>query len=222
MTTYSDAWRAEVVALALSYGPGGDRRAGRETGIPARTIRNWVRLVRSGDERGEAIVSSDTREAVAERFWSVVSRGTARLEAALDDPKTPARDVARIVEVAAQQSALLTGGVTARTETVDGATAGSMDGRQWWENALGSPLSEEEVWFVRETFDGLEEWAHLALLRELRAARAEGRLPELVFPRARLIHVERLLLEPVAQLVPAPPDAPRLRLEAGTVVEVLR
>lgn len=183
MTTYSDAQRAEATALAISLGPSGDKQAARQYGIPARTIRRWVQLVRQGDQRGEAIMTAETREQVAERFWSVVSRGTERMVDALNDPKTPARDIARIVEVGFTSHSLMAGGPTARTETVQHSDDGQdADSLQWWDQAAGGPLSWGERGFVRESFDLGAYWLYREMVRELRASRREGREPVVVDP----------------------------------------
>lgn len=171
-THYPDARRAEVTALAIAYGPSGDKRAARESGIPARTIRRWVQLVRSGDARGEAIVSADTREAVAERFWSVVATGARRFDQALADPATPARDVNSIVDTAFRAHSLLTGGPTSRTATVHDEPDG--DGIAWLENAVG-PLSDDDKRELRDAIDS----ATARIVEEFIARRlAEPRIVE--------------------------------------------
>lgn len=193
MTTYSDARRAEATALAISLGPSGDKQAAKQFGIPARTIRRWVYLVKRGDQRGEAIVSAETREQVAERFWSVTSKGTERMLAALDDPTTPARDVARITEVAFTSHSLMAGGPTARTETVHRDGEGSQSVVDWFESVTGHPLSPDEKAWLADSIGHGESWLFEVITTELVLARQEGRQPVVIDPRG----------------LPWPPDKPR-------------
>lgn len=106
--TYTDAEKAEAVGLALTMGP---VKAARQLGIPHRNLSNWMR---SPDA---VVLRLESREQVAAKLWQGVVVGVDQVLAGLRDPNARLSDKARALEVLAQQHALLTGGVTERTET---------------------------------------------------------------------------------------------------------
>lgn len=110
--TYSQEERAEALGLALSLG---SVQAAKRTGIPRRSISNWL----AGKAHPEMLATMEpaSREQVASRLWEAVARGTEEVIRRMDDPKARLADVARSLEVVSQQHALLVGGVTRRSES---------------------------------------------------------------------------------------------------------
>lgn len=102
--------RAEAIGLGVSLGV---IEAAKRTGIPRRTISKWLQ------EPDALIVREQTREDVAAALWQVVSEGTAEARRRIKDPATRAGELAQLIKVAADQYALLTGGVTDRTESLN-------------------------------------------------------------------------------------------------------
>jgi hypothetical protein len=100
----------------------GVKEAGRRLGIPYRTISHW--MVR---EDSQAVISR-SREDVAARAWEVYSLAMDRALAALEDPKTPARDIARILEVTGRELALAEGRATENVATMDMTPQNPLDG----------------------------------------------------------------------------------------------
>lgn len=84
------------------------------TGIPRRSVTAILARVPVAE-----VVTATTREQVSARLWAVVSEGTEEAIRRIHDPKTKAGELAQIIRVAAEQHALLTGDVTARTATVE-------------------------------------------------------------------------------------------------------
>jgi hypothetical protein len=211
---WTDARRAEAVGLAHALG---DKEASKRTGIPARTIRRWLQLLHKGDERALAILDAPTREQVAAKLWEGVTVGTEAVVAGLSDPRSRLGDKARALEVLATQHSLLTGGVTSRTETTGSRITSPQSGTeadsiQWWEQAIGGPLSDAEKRVLRDAIDAVEEWMILSVVDELRAARAEGRDPVNLriphHPNANLTDVRPALLTDGQRLGSAP-ERPR-------------
>jgi hypothetical protein len=123
---YTDAERAEYEGLALSVGP---LEASKRTGVPKRTGYNWLKQIRSGDGVAARIIPADTREQVAGKLWQAVVEGTEQVLAGLRDPKARLGDKANALRIVAEQYALLTGGVTERTENLN-VNADWMQGSQ--------------------------------------------------------------------------------------------
>lgn len=106
--------RANAIGLALSIGAD---KAAAQTDIPRRTISSWLSGERTAPELEAAI--SRSRDDVAARLWEAVTVGTEQVLAGLRDPKARLGDKANALRIVAEQYALLTGGVTERTENVN-------------------------------------------------------------------------------------------------------
>ena len=113
---YSDAERAEAVALALSIGP---KAAAKRGTVPERTLYRWMAEVRTDDGRAARVIPVETRQEVAAALWEVVAAGTAEALRRIADPKTRAGELAQLLKVAAEQHALLAGGATSRNENIN-------------------------------------------------------------------------------------------------------
>lgn len=87
------------------------------TGIPRRSVTNIL-----GRTPVAKVVKSATVEQVSRALWEVVAAGTAEALRRIADPKTKAGELAQIIRVAAEQHALLNGGVTSRTEAIETPT----------------------------------------------------------------------------------------------------
>lgn len=114
MTHWTPEQRADAIGRALATS---SKTAAAQTGIPRRTISSWLARERHAPEIEALIV--DSREHVAAKLWEAVTVGTEQVLAGLRDPKARLGDKARALEVVASQYALLTGGVTARTESAN-------------------------------------------------------------------------------------------------------
>lgn len=140
---YTDAEKAEAVALAMTIG---SKPAAAQLGIPRRTVSSWLQKPPVGLQ-----VMATGRD-VAESFWRVVDEGTKAMLARIHDPKTKAGELATIVKTAVDSHALLTGGVTSRTASVnvnvDGADALSAEDRDQvsdWYHSLADPTLEDQI-----------------------------------------------------------------------------
>jgi len=130
--------RAEWAGLAAAMGPA---RAADRLGIPRSTVRAWR------DLPALRPVVEQTRTQVAEKLWNGVALGVDEVLRGLQDPKTRLGDKARALEVLAQQHALLTGGVTARTESanLNVTTTGSVNHAQLEEERRALEVMEHLV-----------------------------------------------------------------------------
>ena len=99
---YSEAERAEAVALALVVGP---NVAADRLGIPRRTVAAW----RSGERHRPEVqaVILESRQALAERMREIVSVASEQVLAGLRDPKQRLGDRVRALEVALEAARLL-------------------------------------------------------------------------------------------------------------------
>ena len=99
---YSEAERAEAVALALVVGP---NVAADRLGIPRRTVAAW----RSGERHRPEVqaVILESRQALAERMREIVSVASEQVLAGLRDPKQRLSDRVRALEVALEAARLL-------------------------------------------------------------------------------------------------------------------
>lgn len=127
MPIHDPARKAEAIGLAMTLGA--DEAAAR-TGIPRRTISRWL----TREETPEPPAS------VVDRLWQAVEVGTDAVLAGLADPRSRLSDRARALEVASRAHALLTGGLTSRSEIVardpDSAAVDDLiDGLSWEEKA---------------------------------------------------------------------------------------
>lgn len=133
LRTYSEAERAEAVALSLTIGA--DAAATR-LGIPRRNISRWRRT----PSPAVAGVIESSAQDVAAKLWEVVDAGATEALRRIRDPETRAGELAQLLKVAAEQHALLTGDVTARTET-----------------RTRPALSDDEQRQLREFLDSIEQ-----------------------------------------------------------------
>lgn len=101
--------RANAVGIALVSGP---VKAGEVTGIPHRTISDWMAAPEFAELRLRA------REDVAALFWAAVQEGVEAVRAGLNGDE-PLRDKAAALGVLYDRYALLSGQATSRTEHRD-------------------------------------------------------------------------------------------------------
>ncbi len=111
--TYTTAERTEAVALALAVGP---VKAAKQLNIPRRTVAYWCA---GHGPSPVAIIREQTRDEIARKLWDGVSRALDAVIAGLDDPKARLSDKAHALQVLSERHALLSGGVTARTESAN-------------------------------------------------------------------------------------------------------
>ena len=110
--SYTEAERAAAVGRALAIGT---KKAAAVLDIPRRTLSSWLQRPTAAVQ---AAIAS-TRTDVAASFWAVVDAGTKAMLAKIGDPKTRAGELAAIVKTAVESHALLTGGATSRTASVN-------------------------------------------------------------------------------------------------------
>jgi hypothetical protein len=108
---YTEAQKAEAVGLAIAIG---DKAAGERTGIPRRTVSYWRSRPDSAPLLNAAIV--ETSQDVAARLWRAVEVGTDQVLSGLQDPKARLGEKAKALEIVQHAHALLTGGVTGRSQ----------------------------------------------------------------------------------------------------------
>lgn len=102
--------RAKVVGLALVKGV---PKAAKATGIPMRTIRDYMK------DPEFAKLRLSAREDVAEEMWATIQVGLAEVYEGLRKPGERLRDKADALFGLMNQHALYTGQATTRTETRD-------------------------------------------------------------------------------------------------------
>ncbi|HET6477319.1 MAG TPA: hypothetical protein VFH93_14745 [Thermoleophilia bacterium] len=102
---------------------------------------------------------------MVEELWAAYQEALASVRAGLTDPTTRLGDRAKALDVLGSKHALLSGGVTNRTEVIGGAGGQDMDA--WWTATLGSPLTEAEFQVVEAAI--ADTLAHV--LQDLRARR---------------------------------------------------
>ena len=107
---YSQTERAEAVAAATLTSA---EAAGEKLGIHPNTIRYWL------DKPEFVELRAKTRDEVAERLWAAVQLGVDEVAKGLRDPDASLRDKATATGILYDKYALLTGGVTARSEARD-------------------------------------------------------------------------------------------------------
>jgi phage-related minor tail protein len=151
MTHWTPDQRADAIGRALAVGAD---KASEATGIPRRTISSWLSRERPAPELDALILSS--RDDVAAKLWEAVTVGTEAVLTGLRDPKARLGDKANALRIVAEQYALLTGGVTARTESATLHVTQRSD------------LNDAEVRDLRDWLDQLDEQQSQALDRYLR------------------------------------------------------
>ena len=154
--TYSAETKAEAVGLALSIGI---RPAARRLGIPFRTIAHWC----EHPDAQAAILRS--RESVAARLWQAVDAGTAAVLEGLRDPKARLGDKANALRVVIEAHALVTGGPTARMESLNV----TLDARRDLEPSQAAALRDWIDTLLASSDDELRTWAAeggLAMIRD--------------------------------------------------------
>lgn len=109
---YTTEQRAQVAGLRASGLT--QKEIAARTGIP----RTSVAYILDQTPIAE-VVETATREQVSASLWQVVSAGTTEALRRISDPATKAGELAQLIKVAADQYALLTGGVTDRTESLN-------------------------------------------------------------------------------------------------------
>lgn len=105
---YTAKQRAQATGLAIVEGV---TEAERQTGIPKQTIDYWTTKPEFGHLRTTA------QETVAEQFWIGIQVGLREVIKGLEGD-APLREKAEAMKVMADRYALLTGGVTGRTESI--------------------------------------------------------------------------------------------------------
>lgn len=110
--TYTPEQRAEAIGLALVVGP---LEAGKQLGISHRTVSSWVAGERRKAELSPLVAVS--REQLAEKLAGTLNLAVDAVLSGLRDPKSRLSDRAHALDVLARHHALLTGGVTERTES---------------------------------------------------------------------------------------------------------
>ncbi len=105
---YTAKERAAAVGIAVADGV---TAAERQTGIPKQTTDYWQSKPEFGHLRTTA------RETVAEQFWIGIQVGLREVIKGIEGD-APLREKAEAMKVMADRYALLTGAVTARTETI--------------------------------------------------------------------------------------------------------
>jgi hypothetical protein len=114
VTRWTPEQRSRAIGLALAIGAD---KAHDATGVPRRTISSWLSGERPAPELDALVV--DSREQVAASLWEAVTVGTAEVLAGLRDPAARLGDKANALRIVAEQYALLTGGVTSRSESAN-------------------------------------------------------------------------------------------------------
>lgn len=147
----------------------GIRPASRKLGIPPRSVANWLR--RPSPETQAVVLAS--RDQLAADFQGVVQLGVAALRQRITDPKARLGDIARAVEVAAEQAALLTGGATRRVENLEAAGITTQDREnllEWLDRM--SVLSDAELrdWAFKGGLEQIQAFNPLAVARKRLAA----------------------------------------------------
>lgn len=99
-----------MVAAALNSST---KAAAESAGIPRRTVGYWL------DDPEFASLRHETRDAVAESFWSAIQVGLREVANGLRDPDAPLRDKSVALGILYDKHALLTGGATNRSESRD-------------------------------------------------------------------------------------------------------
>lgn len=124
----------------------GAKAAGTRLGISRRTISSWMRT--PSTEVQAAIGRS--RDDVAARLWEAVTAGTDAVLTGLRDPKARLGDKANALRIVVEAHALLTGGPTARTATVDETPQISWEAEQagiaFLDDLLGKSDDELAAW----------------------------------------------------------------------------
>lgn len=120
------AQRAEATQLAAEVGAA---EACRRTGVPAATLRSWVKratdagieVVPAGDVeivQGSTLAWPERRRLLADRLHDLaVVSATAAREAVEDGATRKAKDLSVVFGIATDKALLLSGGATRRTET---------------------------------------------------------------------------------------------------------
>jgi transposase-like protein len=110
--TYTAAEKAAAVGLALAVGP---LKAAEQLGIPPRTVAAW-----SSGERGIQPRSAASQPEIIEKLRTTFDLAIEAVIEGLNDPKSRLSDRAHALDVLGRHYALLSGGVTSRTETTEG------------------------------------------------------------------------------------------------------
>ena len=108
--TYGENEKAVAVGRALAVGA---TKAGKELGIPRRTIDQWKSSPAFAEMRQRV------REDVADEMWAAVQIAVSEVIDSLQSPRTPLRDKAQALGILYDRYALLTGSATSRAETRD-------------------------------------------------------------------------------------------------------
>ena len=114
--SYSSEQREEALALSLVVGP---LKAGRQLGIPSRTVASWRRSAPThAQPKDAAVILAEVRSTpqVVARLWDVLSKAVDQLEAGLSHPGARLGDVARATDVLLRSHELLAGHATERSE----------------------------------------------------------------------------------------------------------
>jgi transposase-like protein len=109
---YSPEEKAEAVGLALAVGP---LKAAEQLDLPPRTVAKW-----SSGERGIQLRSAASQPEIIEKLRTTFDLAIEAVIEGLNDPKSRLSDRAHALDVLGRHYALLSGGVTSRTETTEG------------------------------------------------------------------------------------------------------
>lgn len=160
MTTYTNERQLEVAIYAARTT---DLDAATHYGIPRRSV-SRIRA-RWQDTTEFRIAKARLTARLADQYADLEQLAIERAQKALNDPKTPARDVATLGKWISEQRALTTGDVTSRTESVAGVS-----------------LNDDDAEEVRQFFQAIES----ASDDELREWAANGGLASLN-PKGRAV-----------------------------------
>lgn len=108
--TYTEAERDAAVTLALQVG---DEEAGKQLGIPRRTVSSWHH------RPAQAVVIAKTRQDFAAQYAEAEAKALERVLKILSDPKSRPRDIIDAGEWVSKQRTLLSGQATERSENVN-------------------------------------------------------------------------------------------------------
>lgn len=123
-----------------------DKAAAEHYGMPRRTVTNVRR--RWQDTTEFRIARARLAARLGDQYADLEQKAIARADAALDDPKTPARDVASLGKWISEQRALTTGDVTSRTESTNAPRLSWDEQRalsHWIESVMAASDAELEA-----------------------------------------------------------------------------
>jgi len=128
MTRYAGE---QALEIAIHAERTTDAQAAAHFGIPRRSVTAVRRRLQDRPEM--ALARARLSEHLADQYAELEQKAIRRADVALDDPETPARDVASLGKWISEQRALLTGAATSRNANVNltaNVTAGMDDAQR--------------------------------------------------------------------------------------------